>query len=106
LAIAVPLSRSTSRIRRGSAFFVRPLRTTMKPIRYIVGAIGFLLVWLVVAVVVGFIVTFFIPPTDGHIVRLGIGMDWRNLPGTILGLFAGIQSFRASVREPRKRDDK
>ena len=78
----------------------------MKPSRYIVGAIGFLLVWLVVAVVVGFIVTFFIPPTDGHIVRLGIGMDWRNLPGTILGLFAGIQSFRASVREPRKRDDK
>ena len=78
----------------------------MKPIRYIVGAIGFLLVWLVVAVVVGFIVTFFIPPTEGHTVRLGIGMDWRNLPGTILGLFAGIQSFRASVREPKKKDDK
>ena len=55
----------------------------MKPIRYVVGVIGFLLVWLVVAVVVGFIVTFFVPPTEGHIVRLGIGMDWRNLPGTI-----------------------
>jgi hypothetical protein len=70
--------------------------------RYIVGFIGFLLVWFVVAVLVGFIVTFFIPPADGHIVQLGIGMDWRNLPGTILGLLAGIQSFRASVRPKKK----
>ncbi len=36
----------------------------------------------------------------------GIGLDWRNLPGTILGLLAGIQSFRASVREPDKKNEK
>ena len=80
----------------------------MKPIRYVVGIIGFLLVWFVVAIVVGFIVTFFIPPAPGQIVKLGIGfgigLDWRNLPGTILGLFAGIQSFRASVRGSKKKN--
>ena len=78
----------------------------MKPIRYVVGIIGFLLVWFVVAIVVGFIVTFFIPPAPGQIVKLGIGfgigLDWRNLPGTILGLFAGIQSF-GRQSEARKR---
>jgi hypothetical protein len=78
----------------------------MKFIRYVVGIIGFLLVWFVVAVVVGFIVTFFNPPAPGHTVRLGIGFDWRNLPGVILGLLAGIQSFRASVRQPKMKDGK
>jgi uncharacterized membrane protein (DUF485 family) len=78
----------------------------MKPIRYVVGVIGFLLVWFVVAVVVGFIVTFFVAPAHGETVKLGLGLDWRNLPGTILGLLAGIQSFRASVREPKKKEGK
>jgi hypothetical protein len=78
----------------------------MKPIRYVVGVIGFLLVWFVVAVVVGLVVTFFFPPAHGEMVRLGIGLQWRNLPGDILGLLAGIQSFRASVREPKKNDAK
>jgi hypothetical protein len=67
-------------------------------VRYIVGIIGFLLVWFVVAVVVGFIITFFVPPANDERVALGIGLNWRNLPGTILGLLAGIQSFRVSVR--------
>jgi TRAP-type C4-dicarboxylate transport system permease small subunit len=71
----------------------------MLAVRYIVGIIGFLLVWFVVAVVVGFGVTFFVPPANGEHIVLGIGFNWRNLPGTILGLFAGIQSFRASVRK-------
>jgi hypothetical protein len=75
----------------------------MKPVRYIVGAIGFLLVWFVVAVVVGLVVTFFFPPANGEMVRLGIGLQWRNLPGDILGLLAGIHSFRASVRPPKKK---
>ena len=74
----------------------------MKPIRYIVGAIGFLLVSFVVAMMVGFIVIFFFPPANGERVMLGLGLDWRNLPGTVLGLLAGIQSFRASVRDPNK----
>ena len=79
---------------------------TMKPIRYIVGAIGFLLVWGVVAIVIGYIVTMFVPPPHGETVKLGVFLDWRNLPGTILGLLAAIQSFRASVRDSKKKDGK
>jgi hypothetical protein len=66
--------------------------------RYIVGAIGFLLVWFVVAVVIGVVVGMVFPPSNGHIFA-GIGLNWQSLPGTILGLLAGIQSFRASVRK-------
>jgi hypothetical protein len=66
-------------------------------IRYVVGAIGFLLVWFVVAVVVGVVMCILFPP-PGKIAMAGIGLDWRNLPGTVLGLLAGIHSFRASVR--------
>ena len=77
----------------------------MKPIRYIVGAIGFLLVWLAVAVVVGLVVALVFPPPGGRAFT-GINFGWRNLPGTVLGLLAGIQSFRASVRGPKKKDEK
>ena len=73
----------------------------MKPIRYVVGIIGFLLVWCVVAIVIGLVMAFLFPPT-GDRAMVGIGMDWRNLPGTVLGLLAGVHSFRASIREPKE----
>ena len=69
--------------------------------RYVVGAVGFVFVWLVVAVLVGLGMAMIFPPPGGRFMA-GIGLDWRNLPGTILGLLAGVQSFRASVRGPRK----
>jgi len=77
----------------------------MKPIRYIVGAIGFLLVWFVVAIVIGFIMALIFPVPGGQ-TMVGIGGGWRNIPGTVLGLLAGIQSFRASIRASKKKDDK
>jgi Na+/H+-dicarboxylate symporter len=77
----------------------------MKAVRYIVGVIGFFFVWLVVAVVVGLGMAILFPPGRGNFMA-GISLDWRNLPGTILGLLAGIQSFRRSVRGPRKKDEK
>ena len=67
-------------------------------VRYIVGAIGFLLVWFVVAVIVGVIMGMIFPPPSGGYIFAGIGLNWQSLPGTILGLLAGIQSFRVSVR--------
>ncbi len=70
----------------------------MKAVRYVVGAISFLIVWIGVAVVIGFAISLMFPPTDGRF-GVGIGTDLRNLPGTILGILAGIHSFRASVRE-------
>jgi hypothetical protein len=77
----------------------------MKPIRYVVATIGFLLVWLVVAIVIGFIMVLIFPVPGNRLPVVGIGGDWRNIPGTVLGLIAGIQSFRASVRASKKRDD-
>lgn len=65
--------------------------------RYVVGVIGFLLVATVVAVVVGFVMVVIFPPV-GEPILVGIGLNWRNLPGTILGILAGVHSFRASVK--------
>jgi hypothetical protein len=78
----------------------------MKPIRYIVGAIGFVLVWFVVAIVVGFVMALIFPVPGGGRIMVGVGAGWRNWPGTVLGLLAGIQSFRSSVRGSKKNDDK
>ena len=105
MALSVRLRARRFSFRRDSTFFVATYHT-ITPTRYVVGVIGFLLVWLVVAVVLGLIVTFFVSPANGQTVRLGIGIDWRNLPGTLVGLFAGIQSFQASVRKPKMKDDK
>jgi hypothetical protein len=44
----------------------------MKPIRYIVGAIGFLLVWFVVAIVIGFVMALIFPVPGGQ-TMVGIG---------------------------------
>jgi membrane associated rhomboid family serine protease len=72
----------------------------LKAIRYIVGVIGFLMVMIVVAVVVGFVMVLIFPLDAQE--AAGSAGGWRNIPGTILGLLAGIQSFRASVRDPKK----
>jgi hypothetical protein len=44
-------------------------------------------------------------PPEGRTALVGIGLDWRNAPGTILGLLAGIQSARASLRAGRKKEE-
>jgi hypothetical protein len=71
----------------------------MKPIRYLVGAVGFLLVWGFVAVVIKVLLIHFISPGHGAFEIPGDGWAWLDLPGNTLGLLAGIQSFRASVRD-------
>ena len=78
----------------------------MKVVRYIVGVVGFVLVWLIVAVVVGTGMAMLFPPSGASVVMVGIGPNWRNIPGAVLGWFAGIQSFRASTREHKKKNDK
>jgi len=74
----------------------------MKPVRYIVGAIGFLLVWGFIAALTKIFVIHFISPGHGAFTMPGGGWTWRDLPGNVLGLIAGVQSFRVSVREPRE----
>ena len=61
------------------------------------GLVGLLLVWLVTAVVCGILMAWMFPLAQNHFLA-GFVLNWRNLPGIILGFFLGIQSFRASVR--------
>jgi hypothetical protein len=68
----------------------------MKILRYFFGTIWVLFVWLMVAVIVGLVVALIFPP-HGDRVLVGVGLDWRNLPGTILGFFAARQSWRKHV---------
>ena len=56
--------------------------------------IGFLLVWVVVSVVASVVRNKLFPPTDGPIGAFNL--DWRNLPGFILGFLVGVQSLRRS----------
>jgi len=64
-------------------------------IRFFVAIIGSLLVCLVIAFVSGMILAMLFPPSGPFLA--GITPNWRNIPGTALGMLAGIQSFRASL---------
>ncbi len=75
----------------------------MKILRYFFGTIWVLFVWLMVAVIVGLIVALIFPP-HGDRVMVGVGLDWRNLPGTILGFFAARQSWRNCTSLSRQRN--
>jgi len=72
--------------------------------KYIVAGISFLFVWVGVAVICGFIMLM-VFPTQGQAL-VGIGMDWRNLPGTILGIWAGLHSWRVSLRKVQEKEAK
>jgi hypothetical protein len=54
-----------------------------------------------VAIVVGCAMIAIFPVNHGaDSVIVGIGLNWHNLPGTILGFFAAWQSWRVHVRRP------
>jgi hypothetical protein len=82
------------------------------------------MVWVVIAVIVGFIVVTLWPPKNpslgvewlplpsvparitfgfgvywhraGRVIGVGLGLAWWNLPGTVLGFFAGFHLSRKS----------
>jgi len=76
--------------------------------RYLVAVVGFVFVWFGVALIVGAVVVGMFPP-EGPTTFVGINFgnyaDWRNVPGTTLGLLAGLASARASLEHGRKRDE-
>jgi hypothetical protein len=97
-------------------------------VKWITAILSFLFVWLGVAVIVAYIIVRLFPPAnpamgtawlpfwgvhfkfglgitvqmDTGTVGAGLGLEWWNLPGTLLGLFAGLQSARASLRAKKK----
>lgn len=70
---------------------------------------GFLLVWAVIASVIKVLVIYFISPGQHSFTipgNSGNSWTWRDVPGNVLGAVAGIQSFRASTRDPREGSNK
>lgn len=69
---------------------------------------SFLFSFIGVAIVVGIVMIIVFPPS-GSRAFVGVGIGWRNLPGTLLGLWAGIHSARVALRnaehKARKRDE-
>jgi len=96
--------------------------------RYTLAVISFAFCSSVIAAVVGVIVIFSIQPKDpanvgpfygfvpvqvGATIRaqhgdfkVGIGGEWWNLPGTVLGVLGGLHSARATIRGKKKRKSK
>ena len=64
-----------------------------------VGAIAFLLVFVVVSFVVTLVLSVVSPPANGQVELL---TNWRGWIGLGLGLVAGLQSWNASVNRGRK----
>ncbi len=69
--------------------------------RYLIAATGCVLLWLVVAVIVGFGLAWLFPPEGGR-VYLGFNGrtfgNWRGIAGTVIGLAVGLLSARASLQ--------
>jgi hypothetical protein len=71
--------------------------------KYITAGISFLFIFFGVAIIVG-IVMVMVFPSEQERVLVGVGTNGRNLPGTILGFLAGIQSWRVSIRKAEEKN--
>jgi hypothetical protein len=71
--------------------------------KIVVAVFSFLFSWLGVALLVGIVVNILFPPKGGN-AFVGLALDFRNLPGNILGILAGVHSARVSLR-PAKRTE-
>jgi hypothetical protein len=65
--------------------------------KYIVAVCSFLFSWLGVTFLVGIVVSLLFPRKEGR-TFVGFLFDFRNLPGTVLGILAGVYSARVSLR--------
>ena len=73
--------------------------------KYFMATFAFLFMFVGTAIVCGIIMNMVFPPSH-DIFFAGVGLDWRNLPGTVLGLLAGIHSARVSIRKAKDREAK
>jgi hypothetical protein len=70
----------------------------MKSIRYIFAVLGFVGVWFAVAALVALCLSFLFPSAGEHD---GV-INWRSLPGSVLGIWLGYHLFRVILRAPQK----
>jgi hypothetical protein len=71
--------------------------------KYFAATFAFIFVLFGTAMLCGFLMNMLFPPSH-DLIFAGIGLDWRNLPGTVIGLFAGIHSAKVSIRKGRERE--
>lgn len=67
--------------------------------KYIAAGISFVIIWFAVAVLTGLVLAFIFRPERPAV------LNWINLPGTILGFFAGLHSAKASIRIANKKKE-
>lgn len=70
----------------------------LNSLRHVVAAIIFLVIWAGLAFVFGLVMDVDFPPRGPKLVLGGIDVDWRFLPGAVLGFLAGVYCWRASLR--------
>jgi hypothetical protein len=78
-----------------------PLDYIMSFLRYVLAALALLIDWVAGYAVIGTGMCI-IFPLPGHEIIVG-GAGWRCLPGTVIGLLAGVYHFRAMVRKKQRR---
>ncbi len=64
--------------------------------KYIVAGVSFVIMFVFVALIVGYLVAIIFKPEGSF--TIGIGTRVYDLPGTILGFFAGAHSWKAALR--------
>ena len=72
--------------------------------KYVVAGIAFILIWFFSSFLIGLLLVLIFRP-DHHVV-IGVGLDWINLPGTIIGFFAGLHSAKATIRRANAKERK
>ncbi len=70
----------------------------LNSLRHVVGAVVFLVIWAGLALAFGVVMDFDFPPLGPNFVLGGIDVDWRFLPGAVLGFLCGVYCWRASLR--------
>lgn len=71
----------------------------MKVMRFILGLVGFLVVWTAVAAVSVLLVHAIFPAAGGEV----LGVHWAAIPGSVVGVLAGFRVYqKISGDRPRK----
>ncbi len=71
----------------------------MKIMRFILGLVGFLVVWVAVAALVALVVHAMFSGAGGEV----LGVHWAAIPGSVVGVVAGFRAYQMiSGDRPRK----
>ena len=71
----------------------------MKVVRFILGLVGFIVVWITVAALIALLVHAIFPGAGGEV----LGLHWVAIPGSVVGVLAGFRVYQMiSGDRPRK----